>query len=122
VYRVAISPLFPPSCIYTPSCSRYMIEAVRRHGVVKGGLLGIARILRCTRLCYLGGPDPVPDTFSWKELRDSYTIFRKKHRWHHCDPHDLKTDHTSPGSPDEVKSPHGSIDTPSDLEKPLEKL
>ena len=46
-YQRFISPLFPPSCRYYPTCSTYMIQALQRHGAVKGLLMGIARILRC---------------------------------------------------------------------------
>ena len=45
-YRVFISPLTPPSCRYTPTCSQYMVEAVLKYGIFKGGWLGIKRILR----------------------------------------------------------------------------
>ena len=58
-YRRSISPLFPPSCRFTPSCSLYSYEAIDRYGVVKGGILGVKRILRCHPL-NRGGYDPVP--------------------------------------------------------------
>ena len=45
-YQKWISPLFPPSCRFQPTCSNYMIQAIERFGV-KGVLMGIARILRC---------------------------------------------------------------------------
>ena len=41
-YKSAVSPLLPPACRYTPTCSEYAIEAVDRHGVLRGSLLGIA--------------------------------------------------------------------------------
>ncbi|HHU88686.1 MAG: membrane protein insertion efficiency factor YidD [Sphaerochaetaceae bacterium] len=78
IYRVVISPLLPPSCIYTPSCSTYMLEAVRRHGIFKGSSLGLARIGRCYRSRYIGGSDPVPEEFSYKAIKEPYTIFRKR--------------------------------------------
>lgn len=58
-YQAAISPLLPPSCRYTPSCSQYAVEALRKHGPAKGLLLAIRRILRCHPW---GGSgfDPVP--------------------------------------------------------------
>ncbi|MTB56210.1 membrane protein insertion efficiency factor YidD [Streptococcus uberis] len=62
LYQKWISPLFPPSCRYRPTCSTYMIEAVEKHGI-KGVLMGIARILRCHPFVE-GGEDPVPDEFT----------------------------------------------------------
>lgn len=58
-YQKAISPMFPPSCRFVPTCSQYMIEAVKKHGILKGGWLGTKRILRCNPW---GGKgfDPVP--------------------------------------------------------------
>ncbi|MGT2800609.1 membrane protein insertion efficiency factor YidD [Streptococcus marmotae] len=64
VYQRFISPLFPPSCRYQPTCSSYMIEALQKHGI-KGLIMGMARILRCHPFVE-GGKDPVPDTFSLK--------------------------------------------------------
>lgn len=58
-YQLAISPWLPPSCIYTPSCSQYGIEAISKYGVVKGGWLTTKRILRCGPWSR-GGHDPVP--------------------------------------------------------------
>lgn len=78
LYRLIISPWLPPSCIYTPSCSRFMVESVRKHGVIKGTMLGLARIARCHHLFFIGGPDPVPDEFSCASVRTPYTIFRRR--------------------------------------------
>ncbi len=58
-YQNFISPMFPPSCRYRPTCSQYMIEAISIHGPIKGIYLGIKRILRCHPWCK-GGYDPVP--------------------------------------------------------------
>ena len=58
-YQLVISPLFPPSCRYTPTCSQYGIEAMKKHGLLKGSWLTIKRISRC----HPGGGsgyDPVP--------------------------------------------------------------
>ena len=59
IFRVFISPLTPPSCRYTPTCSQYMVEAVLKYGPFKGGWLGIKRILRCHPWGG-SGYDPVP--------------------------------------------------------------
>ncbi|NLC16439.1 MAG: membrane protein insertion efficiency factor YidD [Clostridiales bacterium] len=58
-YKIAISPLLPKACIYTPTCSSYMIEAIKKFGI-RGVFLGIRRILRCAPW-KKGGFDPVPD-------------------------------------------------------------
>lgn len=58
-YKAVISPVLPPSCIYTPTCSQYAIEALRRYGVLRGGWLALTRILRCNSR-HKGGYDPVP--------------------------------------------------------------
>lgn len=47
IYQVFLSPYFPNSCRYTPTCSQYMIEAVQEWGFFKGFYLGIKRIARC---------------------------------------------------------------------------
>ncbi|ABB39192.1 protein of unknown function DUF37 [Oleidesulfovibrio alaskensis G20] len=60
-YQRFISPLFPPSCRFVPTCSAYAAEAVLRHGIIKGGFLALRRILRCNPLC-AGGYDPVPES------------------------------------------------------------
>ncbi len=59
-YQRKISPLFGPQCRYYPTCSQYAVEAVEKHGVIKGSLLAIARLLRCNPL-FPGGYDPVPE-------------------------------------------------------------
>ncbi|MEX2803535.1 membrane protein insertion efficiency factor YidD [Streptococcus sp. H31] len=64
LYQTYLSPLFPPSCRYQPTCSNYMIEAIEKHGL-KGVLMGLARILRCHPFVR-GGKDPVPNRFSLK--------------------------------------------------------
>jgi hypothetical protein len=58
-YQRFISPLTPPSCIYTPTCSQYGYEAIARYGLFKGGWLTLRRIGRCHPWAH-GGSDPVP--------------------------------------------------------------
>ena len=58
-YNGAISPLTPPSCRFTPSCSTYALEAIRRHGPIYGLYLALRRILRCHPWGG-SGYDPVP--------------------------------------------------------------
>ncbi|WP_083195951.1 membrane protein insertion efficiency factor YidD [Pediococcus claussenii] len=62
-YQRFISPLFPPSCRYYPTCSNYSLQAIQRFGIIKGTLMGSARILRCNPFVR-GGYDPVPNHFS----------------------------------------------------------
>jgi uncharacterized protein len=59
-YQRWISPLFPPSCRFMPSCSQYAVEAIDRFGTVKGSYLATMRICRCHPL-HPGGYDPVPE-------------------------------------------------------------
>jgi putative membrane protein insertion efficiency factor len=62
-YRAVISPLTPPSCRFTPSCSQYALEALHSHGPAKGLFLAARRISRCHPITWLGGSsgfDPVP--------------------------------------------------------------
>ena len=62
-YRRYISSLFRPCCRFTPTCSRYALEAVERFGACRGAILALWRVLRCNPL-NPGGYDPVPDTFT----------------------------------------------------------
>lgn len=58
-YQRCISPLTPPVCRFTPTCSHYAVEAIRKHGPLKGSWLAIKRILRCNPWGG-SGYDPVP--------------------------------------------------------------
>ena len=58
VYKRTVSPLLPPSCRFTPSCSQYTLTAIERYGLIKGGTMGAIRILRCNPFSK-GGFDPV---------------------------------------------------------------
>ena len=58
-YRHCISPLLPPVCRYTPTCSQYAVEAIKKYGPFKGGWLAAKRIMRCAPWGG-SGYDPVP--------------------------------------------------------------
>jgi putative membrane protein insertion efficiency factor len=68
IYQAALSPLFPPCCRYTPSCSRYAIDAISNHGAGRGIWLTVKRLLRCHPWggC---GYDPVPDKNAHHSLK-----------------------------------------------------
>ncbi|MFC2139377.1 membrane protein insertion efficiency factor YidD [Bacteroidota bacterium] len=58
LYQKLISPLFPPSCRFYPTCSEYAVQSFSKHGVIKGGSKAVWRILRCNPF-NKGGYDPV---------------------------------------------------------------
>ena len=64
-YQHYISPLTPPSCRYHPTCSHYMVQAIEKHGAIKGTTMGLARIMRCHPFTD-GGFDTVPEYFTVK--------------------------------------------------------
>ena len=57
-YKYAISPMLPPACRFTPTCSEYTVEAISKYGFVKGAWLGVKRLSRCHPFSQ-GGYDPV---------------------------------------------------------------
>ncbi|MCK4302865.1 MAG: membrane protein insertion efficiency factor YidD [Candidatus Eisenbacteria sp.] len=59
IYQRLISPLSPPSCRFVPTCSSYAQQALGKHGLVRGGVLAMRRILRC-HPWNPGGIDPLP--------------------------------------------------------------
>ncbi|KZZ85825.1 membrane protein insertion efficiency factor YidD [Bacillus sp. SJS] len=59
-YQKFISPLTPPSCRFYPTCSNYGLEAIQKHGAIKGSWLTALRILKCNPM-HPGGFDPVPE-------------------------------------------------------------
>ena len=73
LYQKFISPLTGCNCRYQPSCSCYSVTAIETHGIARGLLLTLLRILRCNPL-FNGGLDPVPEKFnlSRKRLPDGY--------------------------------------------------
>lgn len=74
-YKKCISPLKPPCCRFYPTCSGYALEAVRKHGAVKGIFLAVKRLLRC-HPWNIGGIDYVPEEFPG--------FFRKKRMGIRC--------------------------------------
>ena len=68
LYRNGISPLLGPRCRYYPTCSHYMDDALRRHGPVRGVLLGLARFARCHPWARWPLTDPVPERFDWRAM------------------------------------------------------
>jgi len=80
-YRGAISPFLTPSCRHVPTCSQYMLDALRIHGPFTGLVLGTGRILRC-RPGGTHGYDPVP-LFRFKKYKpfgSIFTIYEKENR------------------------------------------
>lgn len=59
-YQKSISPLFPPRCRFTPTCSQYALEAIEKYGPWKGGYLAFKRLLRCNPFNHDDYFDPVP--------------------------------------------------------------
>lgn len=57
LYQKLISPMFPPSCRFYPTCSHYAVDSLNKYGVLKGGVKAIWRVLRCNPLSK-GGHDP----------------------------------------------------------------
>ena len=59
-YRKYISPLHPPCCRFTPTCSTYAVQAIEKYGAIKGGYLALQRVLRCHPFYKGDLNDPVP--------------------------------------------------------------
>ena len=73
-YRLLLSPWLGQSCRFEPTCSAYSIEALERHGAVKGSYLTLHRIARCQPWCQ-GGHDPVPPTKAGRDASRSLFAF-----------------------------------------------
>lgn len=65
-YQIAISPFTPATCRFQPTCSHYSIEALQKHGIIKGGWLAIKRISSC-HPWGKSGYDPVPEKIKNKK-------------------------------------------------------
>ena len=103
-YQIFISPFFPPSCRFEPTCSQYAIEAIQTHGALKGGWMALRRIGRCNPFCE-GGFDPVPEAKSGSEV---------------CSPRRCHDHPVNYGTPDTDKEPTtvSSVDhPPADADK-----
>ena len=68
LYRLLLSPWLGTACRFEPTCSRYAIEALERHGALGGSALAGWRLLKCHPWC-AGGLDPVPDNPPWSRRR-----------------------------------------------------
>lgn len=78
LYQKLLSPLTGNQCRFYPTCSAYGIEALETHGVLKGLILTVRRVLRCNPLTAGPWTDPVPERFAWGAL------FRYNRRTHRC--------------------------------------
>ena len=74
-YKAYLSVLFAGTCRYEPTCSRYAYEAIERFGVLRGGWLGLKRLVRCHPLSRRFGYDPVPE--KWEEMRANSDVMGK---------------------------------------------
>ncbi len=79
LYQHVISPGLPPHCIYNPTCSHYMRDAILKHGLL-GALAGLLRVLRCAGGLFTGGEDPVPDRLTAGYLLGSYRHFLRRRK------------------------------------------
>jgi len=66
LYKLLISPLLPPACRFYPTCSQYAIEAIQKHGAIRGSWLAARRLVRCHPL-NPGGVDLVPEPSPFTE-------------------------------------------------------
>lgn len=81
LYQKLISPLFPPTCRYYPTCSNYAILAIKKHGAICGSLMAFFRILRCQPFVH-GGFDPVSEKFSLRRNTNQTDIDKAKREFY----------------------------------------
>ncbi len=68
IYKLFISPMFPNSCRFEPTCSEYALNALKTHGILYGAYLSIKRILKCHPFSKYSGYDPVPSKNQSKDI------------------------------------------------------
>lgn len=68
LYQRWVSPFLGKTCRFQPSCSTYTIEAIQKHGTLKGICLGVGRLLHCHPYCSKDIYDPVPERFAWRDM------------------------------------------------------
>ncbi|RUO76415.1 membrane protein insertion efficiency factor YidD [Pseudidiomarina taiwanensis] len=78
LYQLIISPLIGPRCRFSPTCSQYAIEAIRKHGIIRGIWLASKRIVKC-HPGHPGGYDPVPGTEPISDNNESKQTKETKH-------------------------------------------
>ena len=61
MYKIIISPILPKTCKFYPTCSTYMLQAIKEFGIIKGGIIGTKRLLKCNSFCKSWGYDPIPE-------------------------------------------------------------
>ncbi|PZQ49144.1 MAG: membrane protein insertion efficiency factor YidD [Micavibrio aeruginosavorus] len=67
-YAYAVSPLLGQNCRFYPTCSIYAVDAIEKHGAIKGGILGAKRICKCHPFYKGTMLDPVPESVDWRGI------------------------------------------------------